>query len=78
MNHEKLKYRQHEVKYAGYILTNQGHKRDPEKIEVISMMPRPEDPSAVHQFLGMANFLSKFVSKFSEISEPFRQLTRTD
>ena len=77
MNHEKLKYRQREVKYAGYIPTNQGHKPDPEKIEAISKMPRPEDTSAVRRFLGMANFLSKFMQRFSEISEPLRQLTCT-
>ena len=78
MNHEKLKYRQREVKYAGYIPTNQGHKPDPEKIEAISKMFRPEDTSAVRRFLGMVNFLSKFIPIFSEISEPLRQLTRTD
>ena len=41
-------------------------------------MSWPEDTSAVWQFLGMANFLSKFIPKISEISEPLRQLTYTD
>ena len=41
-------------------------------------MPRPTDTTGVRQFLGMVNFLSKFIPKISDISEPLRQLTCKD
>ena len=75
MNPQKLKYRQSEIKYAGYLLTASGHKPDPAKIAAIVKMPQPTDVTGVRRFLGMANFLGKFIPSFSEVSEQLRQLT---
>ena len=75
MNAQKLKYRQREISYAGYILTTEGHKPDPAKVTAITNMPRPTDVSGIRRFLGMANFLAKFIPSLSEVSEPLRQLT---
>ena len=61
MDPQKLKYRQREVKYAGYLLTTKGHKPDPEMMTAINNMPWPTDVSGVRHFMGMANFLGKFI-----------------
>ena len=62
----------------GHLLTPQGIKPDPEKIEAIQKFPTPEDKSAVQRLLGMLNYLSKFLPNISHITEPLRRLTDRD
>ena len=78
MNVDKFKYRLSEVCYAGHILSSQGIRADPKKTEAICDMPAPADVAGVRRFLGMANYLGKFVKDMASVYEPFRQLTRQD
>ena len=38
-------------------------------------MPQPDNPQAIRRFLGMANFVSRFVPNMSKLSAPLRALT---
>ena len=78
MNEGKFKYRLPEVTYAGHILSRQGVKVDPKKTEAVCGMAPPKDVAELRRFLGMANFLGKFVKDMAETCEPLRQLTRED
>lgn len=40
--------------------------------------PRPLPSTSLQGFLGMANYLGKFIPNLSEISAPLRQLTDKD
>ena len=62
----------------GHLLTKNGVKADPRKVEAILKMPRPENPKAVQRLLGTVNYLSRFLPKLSELSEPMRKLTVND
>ena len=61
LNKDKVYLRLTEVPYIGHLLTAYGLKPDPKKVEAIVMMPQPTDVQAVKRFLGMANYLSKFL-----------------
>ena len=78
VNEGKFKYRLSEVCYAGHILSNMGVRADPKKTEAICDMPPPEDVAGERRFLGMANYLGKFLKDMAGICEPLRQLTRQD
>jgi hypothetical protein len=78
LNSTKLKYKLEEVEYMGHLLTKDGVKPDPHKVEAILKMPRPQDAKAVQRLLGTVNYLAKFLPCLSEVSEPLRRLTRTD
>ena len=41
-------------------------------------MPVPKDKQAVLRFLGMVNYLAKFIKDMSEITAPLRLLLRSD
>ena len=41
-------------------------------------MERPNDVAAVRRLVGLVNYLSKFLSKLSELCEPLRRLTHKD
>ena len=56
----------------------EGLKPDPGKIEVIFAMPELEDATALKRFLGMVNYLSKFMLHLSKMTEPLRRLEDKD
>lgn len=74
LNKQKLKLHRKSMIYCGHLLTNNGVKPDPNKVEAITQMPPPTDKKGVMRLLGMATYLSKFCPKFSEATEPLRAL----
>lgn len=78
LNPQKCKFRLKEVSYVGHLFTEHGLKPDPAKIKAITEMPPPDDKASLQRFLGMANYLGKFIPNFSELSAPLRQLLHRD
>lgn len=78
LNPTKCRFRVSEVPYVGHLLTDKGVKPDPDKTKAICHMPIPEDKNGLQRFLGMSNYLSKFIHRYSEITSPLRQLLRQD
>ena len=78
LNKDKVCLRLTEVPYIGHLLTADGLKPDQKKVEAILMMPKPTDVQSVKRFLGMANYLSKFLPHLSTVTEPLRQLEDKD
>ena len=78
LNNEKMKFKLPEVRYMGHLLTQNGVRADPAKIEAILDMPRPEDAKAVQRLLGCVNYLSRYLLKLAEVPAPLRCLTEKD
>ena len=78
LNKDKVKRAQTNVQFMGHLLTPEGLKPDPHKIEAIVALPEPEDVTALKRFLGMVNYLSKFLPHLSEMTEPLRRLEDKD
>lgn len=74
LNKEKCKFRTTEVTYVGHVLTADGLKPDQEKVRAVQNMPEPEDKAGLMRFLGMLQYLAKFVPNLSEESAPLRTL----
>ena len=47
-------------------MTPEGVKPDPAKVEAITAVPEPDNVTALKRFLGMVNYLSKFMPHLSE------------
>ena len=58
---EKFQLRLKQVPFIGHLLTPDGLAPDPGKVETITNMPPPEDVKALKRFLGMVNYLAKFL-----------------
>ena len=56
------------------MLTADGLKPDQEKVRAVQNMPEPEDKAGLMRFLGMLQYLAKFVPNLSEESAPLRTL----
>lgn len=78
LNPEKFKYALNQVSYHGHILTSEGLRPDPGKVEAITSMPHPKDKGEVKRLLGMVNYLSRFCPHLSNLAEPLRNLTKED
>ena len=75
---EKCDIRVSTLSYIGHQLTCDGVKPDPKKIGAIKEMPEPCDKKGLQRFLGMVQYVAKFIPDLSTITAPLRQLTRND
>ena len=78
LNKSKLRRAQTTVSFMGHLLTPNGLQPDPSKIQAISEMPPPTDVKGLKRFLGMVNYLSKFLPLLSDMTEPLRRLEDKD
>ena len=76
LNRAKLRLGVSQVKYMGHILTREGFRADPEKIDIIRKTAPPADKKALLRILGSTNYLSKFIPSYSEIAAPLRTLLK--
>ena len=74
LNREKCKIQRTQLTYVGHLLTAGGLQPDPEKLRAIQQMTEPTDKQAVMRFMGMVQYLAKFIPNLSEISAPLRSL----
>ena len=59
-------------------MSKDGLKPDPDKIKAVEEMPCPTSKQEVLTLLGFVNYLSKFLSRLSEVVQPLRDLTTKD
>lgn len=77
-NRNKIQLNQTEVRYLGHIVSKDGLRPDPEKVEAIKSMPCPIDREGVQRLLGILNFLRAYVPNMSACTEPLRVLLRAE
>ena len=65
LNKEQIKFRMTEVPYIGHLLTSEGLKPVPKKVEAVHNMRPTTDVPSLKGFLGTVNYLSKFLPNIS-------------
>jgi len=78
LNRNKCKVKRSQVVYQGHIISSAGLKVDPEKVKAIIDMPEPEDKEGVPRFLGMINYLARYIPHMSEETVPLRELLKKE
>jgi hypothetical protein len=74
VNVEKCKWFHHAVTYLGFIITRDGIKPQPEKIQGILNMKQPKTQKEVRRFVGMVNFYRDLYPKRAETLAPLTAL----
>ena len=77
-NKDKMRLHLSELIYIGHRVSAQGVRPDPAKVSAVKNMAVPTSASDVRRFLGMCNYLARFIPKLSQSSEPLRRLTEGD
>ena len=60
--------------FIGELITKDGVKPDPDKIKAVHDMERPKCVKDVERFLGLVNYLARFIPDMSTIAAPLNQL----
>ena len=65
LNRKKCSFLVSEIKYIRHIITKNGIKPDPEKIDAILQMPKPEDKKGAQRLLGMVTYIGRYIPNLS-------------
>lgn len=77
-NKSKCKFGLKEVHFMGHKLTKDGIMPDDRKINSIKSMEIPKDKTELQRFLGMVNYIGRFVPNLSNLNSPLRKLLKKD
>lgn len=78
LNKNKCEFGVKEILFLGDKLTAHGVEPDQEKIKAIEKMPRPADKTGVLRFMGMVNFIGKFIPNLTSKTSGIRELLHND
>ncbi|MCO5608596.1 hypothetical protein L7F22_062809 [Adiantum nelumboides] len=76
VNQKKSEFFLQEIQYLGHIISKNGIRMDPAKLEVIKDWPTPRNLHEVRSFIGMCAYYRRFIEKFSLIAGPLHDLTK--
>ena len=71
LNINKSEFYVDKVKYLGHIFDKNGVHPSTDKLDAILCAPCPSDLKQLQAFIGMCNFYSRFIPKFSKVMAPF-------
>ncbi|KAK9709357.1 RNase H-like domain found in reverse transcriptase [Popillia japonica] len=76
INLSKCVFNKAEVKFFGYLFTKNGIYPDPHKVNAIIDLEEPKTPTEVRSFLGMVNYIGKFLPRLASYTKNLlRELT---
>ena len=78
LNFKKCQIRKPKVPYCGHIVSAEGLEADPEKIRAVTEMPEPKSKEDIRRFLGIVQYLSKFLPDMSTVDAPLRDVIKHD
>ena len=78
LNKTKCQIRNQSIVFLGHIISSDGIKTDPSKTEAITKMPSPRSVNDLQKFLGMINYLGKFIPNLAEHATSLCNLLKKD
>ncbi len=73
-NADKSSFCAHEIEYLGYILTREGIKPQPKKVQAIRGLNPPNNVKELRHFLGMVQYYRDMWAGRSEMQAPLTDL----
>lgn len=76
INFEKSHLGMKEVEFLGHVVSGNGIRPNPNKLEAVEKYPDPKSKEELLSFLGLCGYFNKFIPNFAELAYPLRLLTR--
>ena len=76
LNKAKCRFRLTELVFMGHHLSKKGIMAAVDKVAAVLKAREPGTPAEVRSFLGLVNFLGRFIPDLSTVAAPLRELTR--
>ena len=67
-----------EITFMGHRITENGLHSDPEKVRAIMDMPPPTNLEELRRYLGVVNYLGKFLPNATNTLSPLQNLLKKD
>ena len=74
----KCKLAQEEVEFLGHIVSAEGIRTDPRKLQAVRDFKCPENVKMLRSFLGLASYYRRFIPAFARVATPLHGLTKKD
>ena len=78
MKRSKCDFFKSEIHYLGHLISAEGIRPLPNKLDSIRNMLASKDAKEIKQFLGLTGYYRKFVPRFADISRPLTTLMKKD
>ena len=78
MKCSKCDFFKSKIHYLGHLISAEGIRPLPNKLDCIRNMPVPKDVKEIKQFIGLTGYYRKFVPRFADISRPLTALMKKD
>ena len=75
LNPDKCIFKSMQVLFFGHLVTSDGLKQDPNKINAIANMPAPQNKIQHQSFVGLCNYLTNYVPHHTDVLAPLCELT---
>lgn len=72
---DKCAFAMKEVTFLGHIVSGDGIKMDPKKVEAVREWPAPRNVTEVRSFLGLTGFYRRFIHHYAHKALPLTNLT---
>lgn len=73
---DKCEFLHHEVEFLGFLVSKDGIKTNPKKVETIASFPSPKTLRDLRSFLGMSGYYRRFIKDYAKLAKPLTSLLR--
>ena len=78
LNADKCIFKSESIPFFGNVISREGIKPDPKKIEAVKTMTTPTSKLELQSFLGLCNYLAIYIPSLSAVLQPLCELTKKD
>lgn len=75
---EKCNFGQQEIKYLGFLISQEGIRADPKNLKVVVNFNSPTTLTELKSLLGAFSYFRRFIRNFAQIAKPLYALTKKD
>ncbi|XP_014665126.1 PREDICTED: uncharacterized protein K02A2.6-like, partial [Priapulus caudatus] len=78
LNSDKFQLLMEELTFMGHRISKDGLQVDDEKVRAVMAMKPPTNMDGLRRFLGLVNYMAKFLPNLTEVVQPLRNLMKKD
>ena len=76
LNFRKSVFAQQQLVYLGYLVSQDGLKPNPRKVDAVQAIQVPKTVSDLRTFLGMTSYFRRFILNYARVAKPLNELIR--
>lgn len=73
---DKSDFLRKEVEFLGHVVTTEGVRPNPRKVEAVKNWPLPRTPKELKSFLGTVSYYRRFIPRFAHVAKPLTSKLR--